>query len=88
MAAGRPTIFIGDAQGETASILSATGSGTSVRMGDSAGLVAAIKSLRAEVNIRARMGHAARAAFDEKYAMPIALQKWRSVLASLDHSSE
>jgi hypothetical protein len=29
------------------------------------------------------MGTAARRALDERYAMPIALRKWRSVLASL-----
>jgi colanic acid biosynthesis glycosyl transferase WcaI len=83
MAAGRPTIFIGDAQGETASILSATRSGMVVKPGDSAGLVAAIRLLRDKVDVRTQMGIAARQAFDERYAMPIALQKWRSVLASL-----
>jgi colanic acid biosynthesis glycosyl transferase WcaI len=83
MAAGRPTIFIGDMQGETAAILAATGSGMTVRTGDAAGLVAAIELLRTEDVVRARMGSAARQAFDERYALAIALEKWRSVLESL-----
>ena len=83
MAAGRPTIFIGDARGETAAILSATGSGIAVKSGDSAGLVAAIKFMRDQEETRLEMGRAARRAFDERFAMPIALRKWRAVLASL-----
>jgi glycosyltransferase involved in cell wall biosynthesis len=83
MAAGRPTIFIGDARAETAAILQSTGSGMVVANGDAAALVRAITSLRADEETRARMGRGARRAFDELYAMPIGFQKWRSVLASL-----
>jgi colanic acid biosynthesis glycosyl transferase WcaI len=83
MAAGRPTIFIGDARGETAAILSATGSGIAVESGDSAGLVAAIKFMRDREETRLEMGRAARRAFDERYALPIALRRWRALLGSL-----
>jgi colanic acid biosynthesis glycosyl transferase WcaI len=83
MAAGRPTIFIGDSEGETANILAATRAGTSVRTGDVAGLVAAIKSMKAEPVLRTAMGAAARRAFDERYAMPIALRQWRTLLKAL-----
>jgi colanic acid biosynthesis glycosyl transferase WcaI len=87
MAVGRPTIFIGDAQGETAAILAATGSGLTVKSGDAAGLVAAIKLIRDQEETRLQMGQAARRAFDERYAMPIALRKWRSVLELLADGS-
>ncbi len=83
MAAGRPTIFVGDANGETASILAATGSGISVRPGDPEGLAAAIRTLRSDAGRRDEMGRAARRAFDERYAMPIALGKWRALLGAL-----
>jgi colanic acid biosynthesis glycosyl transferase WcaI len=88
MAAGRPTIFIGDAYGETGSILASTGSGVTVRTGDAAGLAAAIELLRTDGDARARMGSTARQAFDERYAMPIALGRWRSLLASLGGRSD
>jgi glycosyltransferase involved in cell wall biosynthesis len=84
MAAGRPTLFIGDAEGETAGILAATGSGISVGTGDAAGVVTAIRSLRADPALRLQMGEAARRAFDERYAMPIALRQWRALLEALD----
>ncbi len=83
MAAGRPTIFIGDPRGETASILAATGSGTSVAMGDAEGLVAAIRALRGDTDERLRMGQRARQAFDQRFAMPIALGQWTTLLEKL-----
>jgi glycosyltransferase involved in cell wall biosynthesis len=85
MAAGRPTLFVGDTQGETASILAAAGSGVSVRSGDAEGLAAAILSMRDHEEERKRMGAAARRAFDERFAMPIALGKWQELLASLGY---
>jgi colanic acid biosynthesis glycosyl transferase WcaI len=83
MAAGRPTIFIGDAHGETATILSQTKSGICVRTGDGDALAAAIRSLRDNKSTLEQMGQAARRAFDERYTMQIALKKWRHLLASL-----
>lgn len=80
MAAGRPTIFIGDPGGETALILSETASGTTVASGDAAGLAGAIVRLRDDREARERMGVAARRAFDERYSMPIAFGKWRELL--------
>lgn len=83
MAAGRPTIFVGDPAGETATILAQTRSGVTVRSGDAEGLVAAIRALREDSERRSRVGKAARAAFDEQYAMPLALARWEALLTSL-----
>jgi glycosyltransferase involved in cell wall biosynthesis len=83
MASGRPTIFVGDPAGETAQILAASQAGLSVRSGDAKGLAAAIISLREGDMERKRMGMAARRAFDARFSMSIALEKWRKVVSSL-----
>src|SRR5205823_3026195 len=60
MAAGRPTIFIGDSDGETAAILATTGSGVTVETGDAASLVATIRKLRDDQPLCEHMGRNAR----------------------------
>lgn len=87
MAAGRPTIFVGDAKGETASILESAGAGVSVESGNTAALVAAIGRLRDDRPLCARMGTAAREAFDRFYAMPIAFGRWDDVLREVSRRS-
>ena len=54
--------------------------GLCVRQGDVAGLVAAIRKLRDDAELRERMGCNARRAFDEQYDKPIAVEKWRNLL--------
>jgi colanic acid biosynthesis glycosyl transferase WcaI len=83
MAAGRPTLFVGDLSGETASILADTKSGLSVKTGDAQGLAAAILSLREQAEERANMGMRARQAFDQRFSMTIAIGKWEALLRSL-----
>ena len=83
MAAGRPTIFVGDPGGETAAIIDRCGAGLSVRTGDATALVDALRRLRNDREMRDRMGRAARHAFDNLYAMPIAFEKWRQLLRGL-----
>jgi colanic acid biosynthesis glycosyl transferase WcaI len=83
MAAGRPTVFVGDTAGETAAILSRHDCGISVRSGDSAGLATAILSLSQNQQERIRLGENARRAFDHNYSMAIAIHKWEMLIASL-----
>jgi glycosyltransferase involved in cell wall biosynthesis len=83
MAAGRPTLFVGDVNGETASIISRTKSGVAVPTGDVDGLVGAILELRKDPSARLRMGRQARLAFDESFAMTTAMRKWESLMGSL-----
>ncbi len=83
MAAGRPTIFIGDAKGEAASIIASARAGVCVRSGDASGLATAIRSMQADEKSRLEMGEAARRVFEERYSMPIALEAWERVLDAL-----
>ncbi|MDQ3025071.1 MAG: glycosyltransferase family 4 protein [Pseudomonadota bacterium] len=84
MAAGRPTIFVGDVEGETAAILRQAGAGVSVPSGDSAALAAAIIALRNDPSERESIGMRARKSFDERFDMPIALAHWERLLSSLE----
>ena len=83
MAAGRPTIFVGDTAGETAEILKKSGGGTSVASGDAQGLAKAILAMRDDAAARARMGSSAREAFDRAYARDIAFNRWTELLRQL-----
>jgi colanic acid biosynthesis glycosyl transferase WcaI len=83
MAAGRPTIFVGDPEGQTAAILRECGAGLTVASGDSPALAHAIRTLRDDAGQRDRMGRSAREAFDRLYAMPTAFRKWEQLLREL-----
>jgi colanic acid biosynthesis glycosyl transferase WcaI len=80
MAAGRPTVFIGDPAGETAAILDAAGCGVSVASGDAPALVAALRKLAQDDALREALGRRARESFERNYAMPIAMARWRETL--------
>jgi glycosyltransferase involved in cell wall biosynthesis len=82
-AAGRPTIFIGDPDGEIGSEIRAADCGQCVVPGDAEGLVAAIQRLRRDRELLARQGSNARRLFDEKFDKPIAVEKWRSLLEAV-----
>jgi colanic acid biosynthesis glycosyl transferase WcaI len=82
-AAGRAVIFIGDADGEIARLIAAHDCGVIVAPGDAAGLAAAIKELRTSPAKLHAMGIRARAAFEHEWDKPIALARWREVIASV-----
>jgi colanic acid biosynthesis glycosyl transferase WcaI len=82
LAAGRPTIFIGDTDGELARIIASTGCGVSVGIGAVDDLVRAILELAADRTTRDRMGASARALFVEKYTIGRATRQWLEVLQS------
>lgn len=82
-AVGRPTIFIGDADGEVGRIVRAAECGYCVAPGDVAALVAAIVRLGHDAELRHRMGRNARRVFEERYDQPIAVQKWRALLRAV-----
>jgi colanic acid biosynthesis glycosyl transferase WcaI len=79
-AAGRPTIAIGDPDGEIARIVSIERCGTVVSAGDVAGLVAAIDAMARDPEATARMGARARAAFERRFDMPLALGRWDALI--------
>ena len=83
-AAGRAVIFVGDPDGEIARAISAHGCGVAVASGDAAGLAAAIRELRAAPDKLRAMGGRARAAFEREWDKPIALARWREVIAAVE----
>ena len=83
LAAGRPTIFIGDVYGETAKILSDTRTGLNVKAGDVGGLVNAIRTLRDDSQLREQMGSRARRTFEERFAMTRAFGHWKKLLETV-----
>ncbi len=85
-AAGRAAIFIGDPDGEIARAIAAHGCGVTVAAGDAAGLAAAIRDLRASPEELRAMGERARAAFEREWDKPIALARWREVIAEVEKS--
>lgn len=82
-AAGRPTIFIGDPDGEIGTMVLEGECGLCVRQGDSLGLVAAIRKLQNDRALREHMGRNARSLFELRYDKPIAIAKWRRLLEGM-----
>lgn len=79
-AAGRPTIFVGAADGEIARLLARHGCGVTVEPGDGESLAAQISALADDPDAAARQGRAARKLFDEYFDKPIAAAAWRRTL--------
>ncbi len=84
-AAGRAVIFVGDPDGEIARAIAAHGCGVTVAPGDGEGLAAAIRDLRASLERLRAMGERARAAFEREWNEPIALARWREVIAEAEN---
>jgi glycosyltransferase involved in cell wall biosynthesis len=82
-AVGRPTIFIGDPEGEVGSIIREAECGLCVRQGDIEGLATAITTLHYDVQLRERMSANARTLFDQRFDKPIAIKAWRLLLDSV-----
>lgn len=85
-AAGRAVIFVGDLDGEIARAIAAHGCGVTVASGDAAGLAAAIRHLRASPEGLRAMGERARVAFEKEWDEPIALSRWRRVIAEAERT--
>jgi colanic acid biosynthesis glycosyl transferase WcaI len=83
MAAGRPMIYQGSANGEIARMVAREGIGHVVPPGDREGLRKAILELCRDKEARDRMGRKARATLEEKYSPAAALEQYRKVLAGI-----
>jgi glycosyltransferase involved in cell wall biosynthesis len=86
-AAGRPTLFIGDGDGEIARLIARHGCGRTIRVGDGAGLARAIRELAAAPSLCEAMGERARRCFEAAYDKRIAVAQWEALLADLTGSS-
>lgn len=82
-AAGRATLFIGRAAGDLASLIAAHGVGIAVESGDPESLARAVESLADAADRTRRMGEDARALFEARFDMTIALAQWRNLIDAL-----
>lgn len=83
LAAGRPTVFVGDISGEIATVLAEAGCGRSVLPGNSAGLANAILELAGDSELRMCMGRNARDAFDRNYSEARGTTSWGRALTHI-----
>jgi len=68
LATGRPVIYVGPSGTNVDDAIEAYGCGFSLRQGDAAGLVDAVRRLRNDEELREELGRNARKAFDEAYS--------------------
>lgn len=80
MAAGRPLIFVGDADGEIARVLREVECGITVAVDGAADLVSAICLLKEQPQVRSGMGARARECFVSRYARNRAVERWKAVV--------
>jgi colanic acid biosynthesis glycosyl transferase WcaI len=82
LAAARPSVFIGDPDGELGRLLEAAACGVNVRCGDADSLARELKALQADPQRLQSMGDRARALFEERYTPEAAVSRWIDVLAT------
>jgi glycosyltransferase involved in cell wall biosynthesis len=78
-AAGRPTLFVGDMDGEIPTILRKTSSGYTISIGDSNGLASRIVEM-SHGTIAGSMGARARVAFEQNFEQHHAFAAWEYLL--------
>ncbi|TAA55817.1 glycosyltransferase family 4 protein [Shinella sp. JR1-6] len=83
LAAGRPTLFIGDPKGSVAAVIDAQGCGVTAAIGDPERLAGVIEALAATPERVAAMGVKARAVLEADYAYDRALITWRKLFHAL-----
>jgi colanic acid biosynthesis glycosyl transferase WcaI len=79
-AAGRPTIFVGDVEGEIALVLRRYECGISVSAGDGFGLSEAILTLKRDAARREALGNNARKALVARFDRSHAFDEWKQLL--------
>jgi len=81
-AAGRPTLFVGDTDGEIARLLWEGDCGYAVAAGDGAGLAARIETLAGDRGLCDAMGARARRLFEGRFDRAVAVRRWGEVLGT------
>jgi colanic acid biosynthesis glycosyl transferase WcaI len=80
LAAGRASIFIGDADGDVGRVIDRAQCGRLVKVGDSTALVDVLRSLQAEPEVLLSMGVRARQVFCSHYGLQRALDRWVALI--------
>lgn len=83
-AAGRPTLAIGDPEGEIPTILRRYDIGYTVMPGDAEGLAVRIVELADNPDLCSTMGTRAREVFEQQFDLPHAMQAWRECLDAVE----
>ena len=83
LAAGRPTIFVGDPDGEVPRVLKARGCGSNVEIGETDKLAAIIENLCDDPETLKAMGDAARRLLCAEYSREKAADAWAALIAGL-----
>jgi glycosyltransferase involved in cell wall biosynthesis len=79
-AAGRPTIYVGDSEGEIPRILRESGCGYTIPIGDSQGLADCIRDLVQDAGRVRELGRRSRCLFDRRFDQIHALCAWEETL--------
>jgi colanic acid biosynthesis glycosyl transferase WcaI len=82
-AAGKPTIFIGDPDGEIARIIETNDCGVAVQVGDGEKLAQTIRQLKREPARLNRMGKNARRTLEREFSRARALESWERLTARI-----
>ena len=80
LAAGRPVIFIGDADGELARVIAQCGCGGAVPVGDSAALARLILAWKDDPALREAMAQRGYQRYVDRYGAQRAIHQWRDIL--------
>ena len=86
-ASGRPAIFIGDVNGEIASILESYNCGFTCKEGESKNLALLIRKLKIDPSSLYQMQDHARRLFEQKFTLRSALKQWKQLLDEQYHQS-
>jgi colanic acid biosynthesis glycosyl transferase WcaI len=87
-AVGRPTIYIGDLDGEIARIIRRENTGVTVRHDDASGLVEALMHLATDCEYTAQLGRNARALAETECDKLLAIAKFENLLNGLAQSTQ
>jgi len=82
-AAGRPTIFIGDPEGEIAGLIRKADSGVVIPIGEGNTLASILVDLARDHERRRGLGANARKDFEARFDKPVSLAIWRDLLTRL-----
>jgi glycosyltransferase involved in cell wall biosynthesis len=88
LAAGKPTLYVGDTNSDIAYIARKGGCGLAISEGDVQGLVATIVRLKKDLSLLSQMGTNARELFERWYDFPLALDRWCQVLVDVGIQDE